>query len=77
MKYLFLLLSLVACSSNSDFAAGDCVRVLGDATIEKVTIITKSGAVETEWTNEYTGSLHLSAYDAVQATKLVKVNCIN
>lgn len=52
MRYLLILLAFTGCASNP-LKVGDCVRELGYDTIQRVTLVTKTGALETEIENAY------------------------
>lgn len=60
---------------------GDCVREIGDTNVRHITAITDSGAIETKtfWYSypdyKKLDEYYLTGYNAVDRTKLIKINC--
>lgn len=75
MKYL-LLLNFLILTSCAPFKVGDCVRELGYDRIEKVTATTQQGAVETVYYSEIIKRNARPVYDVVQASRLIKIQCV-
>lgn len=70
-----LMLTVGGCTPESPppFAVGDCVRIIGYNTIEKVTVVLPSGKMEVKG-KTFGGHEYLSVYDFL-SPDLIKVEC--